>query len=170
MVSTPETFKFLGETAGFWIQTGALIISALAAIILIAANRRDNKRRAIIDLVIQQKQDPELQAAKELVLSMHDNNAANAAQHLANRNSPEYKAILRVLNQYEFIAAGIKESALDEDIFKRVQYSVCIKDWELLSGFVMEFRHQSNRNTLFQEFEHLAKRWKKKPLEKYEEV
>ena len=170
MVSTPEPYKFLGETLGFWIQTGALIISAIAAIIIIAANRRDNKRRAIIDLVIQQKQDPELQEAKRLVLSMHDDKASNAAHHLTDRNSPEYKAILRVLNQYEFIAAGIKESALDEEIFKRVQYSVCVKDWELLSGFVMEFRRQSARNTLFQEFEHLAKRWKKKPLEKYTEV
>jgi hypothetical protein len=53
MVEAAAPLKFLGETLGFWIQTGALTISAVAALWLISATRRDNKRRATIDLVIQ---------------------------------------------------------------------------------------------------------------------
>ena len=156
--------KYLGETLGFWIQTGALFISAIAAIWLIAATRRDNKRRATIDLVVSQKQDAELQAAKRWVLSTHERNLNNLAQHLPNKNSDELKHIMRVLNNYEFIAAGIREDALDEEIFKRVQWSVLVKDWGALSGCVMEIRRSEKRPTLFQEFEYLANKWKKKPL------
>lgn len=161
----PETInKFLGETWGFWIQTGALIISAIAAIWIIAATRRDNKRRATIDLVILQKQDTELQNAKRHILSLHDKREENFAKYLQDKDSDDFKNLLRVLNNYEFIAAGIREDALDEEIFKRVQWSVCIKDWNALCGFVMEFRRSQQRPTLFQEFELLAKKWIKKPL------
>ena len=118
----------------------------------------------MIDIVIQQKQDEELQAARRYVLAMHEKNVENFASYLLDRESEPCKHILRVLNNYEFIAAGIRESALDEEIYKRVQYSVCIKDWDALSGFVMEFRRNTQRPTLFQEFEFLAKRWKKDPL------
>jgi hypothetical protein len=159
-----ETCKFLGETVGFWIQTGALFLSALGALRIIHSRERSEKRRATIDLVIHQKTDAELQAAKRHVLAMHDNHVQNFARYLENRESDDYKHILRVLNNYEFIAAGIRESALDEEIYKRVQYSVLVKDWDALSGFVMEFRRSQERPTLFQEFEYLAKRWNKSKL------
>jgi len=159
-----EPYKLLGETWGFWIQTGALIISAIAALWLIAASRRDNKRRATIDLVIQQKQDLELQAARRWVLSMHENREDNFTRYLGDKDTDEFKHILRVLNNYEFIAAGIREDALDEEIFKRTQWSVVMKDWKALGGCVMELRRSSDRPTLFQEFEALAKRWKDQPL------
>jgi len=159
-----ETHKWLGETWGFWVQTGALIVSAVAAIYLIAASRKDNRRRATIDLVIQQKQDSELQTAKRFVLSLHENKVENLTKYLADKNSDECKNLLRVLNNYEFVAAGIREDALDEEIFKRVQFSVWIKDWDALSGVVMELRHSENRDTLFQEFQLMSARWKQKPL------
>jgi hypothetical protein len=165
--SAQTTSKFLGETWGFWIQTGALIISAIAAIVLIAATRRDNKRRATIDLVIQQKQDGELQSARRWVLNMHENQVTNFTKYLTDKESDEFKHILRVLNNYEFIAAGIREDALDEEIFKRVQWSVFMKDWDAMCGCIMELRRNTERSTLFQEFETLAKRWKEKPLKPY---
>jgi hypothetical protein len=164
MVDAVAPVKFLGETLGFWIQTGALIISALAALLLIAASRRDNKRRATIDLVIQQRQDGELQAARRWVLAMHEDRANNFTKYLGDKKASEFQHIMRVLNNYEFIAAGIREDALDEEIFKRVQWSVVMKDWAALSGCVMELRSSSERPTLFQEFENLSKRWKEKPL------
>ena len=161
------TFRILGETGGFWIQTVALFLSAIAAVVLIAASRQDNKRRATIDLVIQQKQDKELQASRRWVLSMHQKQLNNFTQYLANRDSSEFQHIMRVLNNYEFIAAGIREDALDNGIFKRVQWSVLIKDWDALCGCVMEIRRNENRPTLFQEFEKLAKTWKSKALKTY---
>jgi len=71
-----------------------------------------------------------------------------------------------VLNRYEFIAAAIREKALDEDLFKRMQYTVVIRDWDVLCPFVMELRRLDKHPTLFQEFHWLSARWQKKPLER----
>jgi hypothetical protein len=160
----PCKILYLGETVGFWIQTGALFLSAIGALWIIVSRERSERRRATIDLVIHQKTDPNLQEAKRHILALHDSHAQNLSRYLENRDSPDCKNILLLLNNYEFIAAGIRESALDEEIYKRVQYSVLVKDWDALSGFVMEFRRTEGRPTLFQEFEYIAKRWKKKRL------
>ncbi len=162
-----EAGKFLGETWGFWVQTGALFISALAAIALIYANGQDQKRRATIDLVLHQKQDRELQAALRHVLDLREKRVTNFAKYLEDRNSEDFKNIVRVLNNYEFIAAGIQEGAFDQELFKRMQYSVVLKNWDALHGFVTEFRRQNDIQTLFQEFQRLAQRWESSPLKKY---
>jgi hypothetical protein len=164
VADAPCKLLYFGETAGFWIQTGALFLSAVGALWIIVSREKSERRRATIDLVIHQKTDPKLQEAKLHILALHDNKVQNFARYLEDRNSPDCKNILLLLNNYEFIAAGIRESALDEEIYKRVQYSVLVKDWDALSGFVMEFRRAEGRQTLFQEFEYIAKRWKKDKL------
>jgi|ERR1039458_209412 hypothetical protein len=164
MVDAAAPCKFLGETIGFWIQTGAFFLSALGALWIIRSREKSERRRATIDLVLHQKADPKLQEAKRHVLTMHANHVQNFARYLEDRNTEDCKNILLLLNNYEFISAGIRESALDEEIYKRVQYSVLVKDWDALGGFVMEFRRIEERPTLFQEFEYLAKRWKKDKL------
>lgn len=71
---------------------------------------------------------------------------------------------MKTLNNYEFLATGIRAGAFDEKIIKRMQYSIAMRDWESLCPFINELRAQTKIDTLFQEFEWLGKRWKKKPL------
>jgi len=149
---------------GFWIQTGALILSAIFALLLVQSRERSEKRRATVDLVIQQKHDSQLQASRQWLLTQHENHAGNFTQHLGNKTADPFRHILNVLNNYEFIATGIREDALDQEIYKRLQYSVAIKDWDALSGCVMELRQSTGHRTLFQEFQALAERWHKEPL------
>jgi len=115
---------------GFWIQTGALILSAIFALLLVQSRERSEKRRATVDLVVQQKHDSQLQASRQWLLTQHENHAGNFTQHLGNKTADPFRHILNVLNNYEFIATGIREDALDQEIYKRLQYSVAIKDWD----------------------------------------
>lgn len=78
--------------------------------------------------------------------------------------SEESDAILKILNHYEFIASGIREGAFDEKIYKRMQYGLVTRDWESLNGYIADLRKARAHKTLFQEFEWLGKRWKKKSL------
>jgi hypothetical protein len=160
--------KFLGETAGFWVQTVILFVSAIAAIWVIYANGHAEKRRATVDLVIQQKQDKELQDALLHIRELREKKVSNFAKYLEDHNSVDFKAIIRVLNNYEFIASGIEEGAFDEELFKRMQHSVLLNNWGALCGFVMEFRRQNSLPTLFQEFQKLARKWESHPLKKYD--
>jgi hypothetical protein len=83
---------------------------------------------------------------------------------LGDRTSDKYKRCMLVLNRYEFTAAAIREGALDEGLYKRMQYTMVVKDWDVLCPFVMELRRLDTHPTLFQEVHWLAERWQKKPL------
>jgi hypothetical protein len=86
------------------------------------------------------------------------------ARFLPDPISPEYKAILLTINTYEFIGVGIRAGALNEEIYKRLRWSMVIRDWEAFEGFIAEFRKQHERDSFFQEFEWLYRRWKNSPL------
>ena len=74
------------------------------------------------------------------------------------------KHILKVLNQREFVSAGVLGGALHEKMYKDFQYSMLLRDWDNLSGFILELRRVRSAPTAFQEFETLVKKWKKRPL------
>jgi hypothetical protein len=159
-----EPLKWLGETVGFWVQNLILAVSAIAGIWVIRASKTQEKRRATIDLVMDQKRDQRLIDAREVILTMHEAKEKNFARYLEDTSSKEHKAILAVLNGYEFVASGIREGAFDEKTYKRLRYSRAVIDWDNLCPFVIAFRNQKDIKGLFQEFEWLVKRWKKKPI------
>ena len=164
MISEPH--RWLGETGGFWIQTAILAISAAAGLLIITTSRKQEERRATVDLIIDQKRDQELTEARRVIKEMHERLDMNLSRYLQDTNSAEYKAILLALNTYEFVAAGVRTKAFDEVVYKRLRCSTVLRDWEAFRGFIIEFRNMhANKQTLFQDFEWLAKRWKAAPLE-----
>jgi hypothetical protein len=166
--TTEKITWWLGETKGFWVQTGALIVSAVGGILIIRSRSKTERRRATVDLVLHLKNDNELTQAKRDLLKLHESDTTFAT-FLDNKDSLEHKNIMRVLNTHEFVACGIREKAYDEKLYKRMQCSVIIRDWDAFCGFVMEFRKSkqsgaSERSTFYQDFEWLATRWKADPL------
>jgi hypothetical protein len=159
-----EPVRWLGETRGFWVQTGLLAISAIGAVWIVYARGIQERRRATVDAIIHQKAEQPLREARLVIRRMHESGEKNAAKHLENPDSAEYKAILEVLNAYEFISSGVRQRAFDEDTYKRLRYFNVIKDWRKLCRFAEEFREDKNL-TLFQDFKWLALRWEKSPLE-----
>ena len=150
---------YFGETIGFWIQTGAIFLSAGAASFIIWQNGKLAKRRALIDLIIHLKADEQLLEATKWIYAESNCNPLSSFV-----NKPEEKKILRVLNSYEFIAVGIRMKAFDEDVYKQLQCSNVLKLWSVTSGFIQEIRKIDEKSTLFQDFECLAKKWSKSPL------
>jgi hypothetical protein len=164
LATVTESLKYWGETLGFWVQTGALIISAIAAVWLIAANYRSDRRRHTVEIAKELIRDREITETKKVMATLHAQQKGNFARYLDQRGSPEYMAIMKTLNNYEFIAIGIRAGAFDEKIIKRMQFSITSRDWESLCPFINELRTQTKIDTLFQEFEWLGKRWTKSPL------
>jgi hypothetical protein len=152
---------WLGESKGFWIQTGALFASAWGAIWIVWSRGRSERRRATVDLLIEREKNYKLLKALSFVRY-----TPNLIAFVANRTSQQYIDCITVLNHYEFVAAGIREKALDSGLYKRMQYTMVVKDWEALCPFVMELRRAQAHTTLFQELELLAKAWEKKPLQR----
>lgn len=160
-----KSVGWLNETWGFWIQTGAFVLSAVAAVAVIFSNGRQARKRATIDLILHQKRDETLIANTRLVWSLAEKNGTFAAL-AADTSSPNCKSILQVLNNHEFIALGIRKKAFDEGIYKMSQYSNVMKVWEASDGFIREIRSKEKKPTLFQDFEWLTTRWEKAPITK----
>lgn len=164
----PESTKivlWLGESIGFWIQTGAFVFSALGAIAIIYNNSHQAKKRATIDLVLHELSNPEIIEAKKQVRQCYDSNTDFTKLSCEeNKDKPENGYIKTMLNNYEFIAAGIKEGAFDEEIYKRMKRSILIRDWDAFSAYVAELRRRTNRNKIYIEFQWLAERWRKSEI------
>jgi hypothetical protein len=95
---------------------------------------------------------------------------------LAKEDSAELRAILNVLNSFEFMAAGLRTKAFDEKTYKRILYNTVVTQWALFQEFVDKYRENYrkenegaeglNAGTLFQDFETLARKWSKDPLKR----
>ncbi len=157
-----KTIGWLGESWGFWIQTGAFFLSAVGAIGVIYYNGKQARLRALIDLIVHQKTDLDLVEASRLVNSLHGRGQPWTV-HLTPE-CDERKAILRLLNNQEFIAVGVRMKAFDENVYKQMQCTNVLRLWDASKGFIEEVRRERNKDTLFQDFECLALRWKKKPI------
>lgn len=71
-----KAIGWLGETWGFWIQTGAFFLSALGAIAVIYYNGKQARLRALIDHIVHQKTDKELVEATRPVNALHGSGQA----------------------------------------------------------------------------------------------
>ena len=167
MPATNDVVLYWGETIGFWIQTVAFVFSAVGAILIIYRNDRQARKRATIDLVLHNNTNTELNEAKKKIASYHaagTNLSQYACKDLSEK--PESQYMMTLLNNYEFIASGIKEGAFDEDIYKRMNRSVLIRDWEAMNSFVVELRKIFKKDTIYSEFEWLNNKWKNSEIPK----
>src|SRR5690606_17912226 len=112
-----KSIGWLGETWGFWIQTGAFVLSAVAAVAVIYFNGRQARKRATIDLMLHQKNNQKLLEDTKTVWALADKTKTFAAL-AKDTKSEECTCIFRVLNGYEFVALGIRKRAFDENIYK----------------------------------------------------
>ena len=159
-----KSIIWLGETWGFWIQTAVFTLSAFAGVAVIYFNGKQARTRALIDMLMQHKADQELVRATHQVHQLQIS-GKSLAQHV-NENTEQRQAILKVLNTHEFIAVGVRMGAFDEKVYKQMQCSNVLRLWSSSCGFILELRKTDRKETLFQDFERLARRWEKKPIQK----
>ncbi|QJD89131.1 DUF4760 domain-containing protein [Duganella dendranthematis] len=162
-VQSTKVILWLGESLGFWIQTGAFLLSALAAAYIIYHNGKLARLRATIDLVMHQKSDQDLLRCIEEVYRLNESQVKFSTLDLG---SAEGKCVLRVLNNHEFIAGGIRSGAFSESLYKQMQCSNVLKVYAASQAMIIELRNKDKKDTIFQDFEWLAARWKVDPLKK----
>lgn len=166
-IAAADAVCFLGESIGFWIQTGAFFLSALAGVAVIFNNNHRARQRATVDLSLAETNNKDLQLAKDKIIEYQGQNAnfkEFACDSVKYKEQNTYIALL--LNHHEFIATGIKEGVFDEEIYKRMRRSILLKDYKELTTYIEQLRESWRRPTLFTEFEWLCKRWENSPIPK----
>ena len=136
-----------------------------SAVDAIRHSENQAKQRAIVDLIIAQKTNPEFVRQSKIVRELRDNKEICLAELVKKTDDPTKDAVLSVLNQIEFIAVGIRLGVFDENMYKQLSCNSVIRTWESASGFVCELRKSTGVQTLFQDLEILVSRWKANPIE-----
>lgn len=163
---------FLGETAGFWVQTMIFSLSALFAFWAIIRNERINKYRATIDLIINEQKDEVFTKSFKQVQSMVDNEQrlidllANEIKKEHTQKDTDFLDVQIVLNRLEFIAQGIRQGVFEEQIYKDLKHTSIMRLWREVRPLIEEIRRKKGVPTYYQELEWLTDRWEKNPIKK----
>jgi hypothetical protein len=147
------------QNYGLWIQSGAIVISAVGVIMTITANQRIARRRATIDLILLEQTHQELLEARRDFIKLRDAGHLVAWADPAKSNALEVSTMRTALNRYEIIAIGIRESTLNGRLYKRWLRTTVVKDWIACKPFVMQLRQNTQTPSLYCEYEWLAKKW-----------
>ena len=147
-----------------WVNSAVIGLSAVVALISLWRSQVINSRRATVDMVMQQMHNPTLIEANKIVNPILDEGKIIEYASDDKKDSKEREAILKVLNNHEFIAGAIKEGAFNYKLYQRMQHSKTVRDWKAFKPFVYHIRENTGRKTLFQDFEWLAKEFDCAPL------
>jgi|GEM_PF-1397355 len=165
VVPAQAEHKLLGETYGFWCQTGVLLLAAFFAYLAIRSSRIIERRKAAMTAIFASRRDKELIDAIRKIAKMHES-STNLAMFAKNDriDTEESKTIRYALNHYEYVSVGIAEGIFDEEIFKNASFGTITKLYSHTRQFIEEVRNEKDSKTTWQEFECLASRWLGKPL------
>lgn len=151
------------------LQLLVITFSAVVAFFTYRNHSDLTRKRATLDLFLSFTKDrATIDDFKILDKCLSDDSGDSDFYKIITDRSDEHKrerdAILHVLNIYEFISAGTNTKLLDDSLLKTLNYSNTLKLWNYTGLGIKKLRQELNKETLFQEFEILVKRWQKKPL------
>lgn len=149
------------NTYGSDFQSGAVVLSAIAACIVIATHRQNARRRNTLDLILHHESDKELIDARKAFNKLKAGDTKLKTFAAANmRGDPNFETIKKVLNIHELTAVAVEEGVIDERVFRRWFNSTIIDDYVATSAFIEKARETYKNPNGFCEFERLAKRWR----------
>lgn len=150
----------------YFVTPIATAVGVFVAAFNVYKNTENAKKRATIDMIVMERNDKDLQNAITTVNNLSKDPGRILATYVSEdpKDKLTRECILKVLNQREFVSAGVLDGALHKGMYKNFSYSMFLRDWSNLKGFIYELRKIRSAPTAFQEFETLAKKWKKKPL------
>ena len=147
----------------------ALLVQVVLVFFAYKAIRKNEimaKKRAVVDLILKQREDPTLKRAFKVMYECREKkgNLSDLFNKAGEESQRIRDDVLYALDQLEFIAVGIRLNAFDEDVYKDLQCSKIIKTWDSAAGFVMNLRQEKQTKTLYQDLERLAARWSANPI------
>ncbi len=151
-----ETFAILFTGILAAVVGGVAVVAAIWGTI---SARKIARSQTTLEHIAGAEADTNFQNAKQgfaLIL----NSGIDIARYadIGKEGDPGTRAIATVLNEYELISIGIQRGIIDPELYKRWSYSNVIFDWESVQPFVAALRKRTGRQTLFHEFEEMA-RW-----------
>jgi hypothetical protein len=149
------------------IQTVCIVLSAVAAFVVIWHNGKIGRRQATISMVMTTFFDgahgESYGKFKDLILNLQESGTDISEFAEDRHDNEEGRAIiLQAANHYEMVALGIKSGVFDEKFYKYWFFSQFTEDFDKLKPFIEKVRKLKTNQAYFCEFESMAVRWKRK--------
>lgn len=139
-------------------RQGAAQIQLLRAQLL--SEEKLSRQRATVEVVRHEQTDRELAEAFKRCADLRESGQLTPIACTHPQPTEDHALVLRVLNNYEYVATGIHTGAFDEEIYKRMKRSNLIRDWDDLKPYVCELRSRYKKPMVFIELENLAEKWR----------
>lgn len=151
----------LWHTYGPDIQNGAVVLSAVAAFVVIRSSRASAKRRNTLDIILHQESDAELINARKNFNELKSAETKLAVYgHSDQKNSEHAQTIRKIINLHELTAVAIQEGVIDECVYRRWFNTTYVKDYAAVDAYIAAARVTYDNPQAFVEFERTAKRWR----------
>lgn len=149
------------NTYGSDFQSGAVVLSAIAAFWVISAHRQNAKKRNTLDLILHHESDSDLIVERQKFNDLKAGTTKLATYGKpTKKNSEQAQSIRKVLNLHELTAVAMEEGVIDERVFRRWFNHTIITDYEATEAYISEARKTYGNPKAFCEFERMALRWK----------
>ncbi|MEN5115874.1 DUF4760 domain-containing protein [Luteimonas sp. TWI662] len=123
------------------------------------------RKKQTADLLFATRSDAKLQEGYNYISEYSTTTTKNIiALAEANAESSHAEAVRYVLNHLEGVEVGIAAGIYDEVMLKRMWCSIVLQTFERTQPLIAAIRRKQAKETILQEFECLAQRWKKNPL------
>ena len=161
-------------TASAWtspevVRTILTILGIGVAIVSVLSVRNTAKKKQTADLLFGLRTDEKFVKGIAELRELHQSN--QNMRLLADRKRKEYtdnknkvENIRYILNHYERLSVGLRRKIYHEPMLKESQYNIVTKIYDWAHPFIEGVREDTKSDTAYQDFEILAKRWKKRPL------
>lgn len=148
------------------VRNGFIVLGVFVAMLSIATARSLARKKQAADLLFASRSDLKLQAGAVCIEQHHDSSDKNIRALAAKdrMHEDDAKTIRHILNHFELISVGIQNGIYDETIIKESWCGILVRTYEQALPFIQACRQRDGKETLYQEFEWLALRWKKNPL------
>lgn len=144
-----------------------LTLGVVVAVVSVITAKIIARRKQTIDALMAGRNDKGLLDGLACVAKLHNKDDANMRSFAKpeRRNEQETEQLLFVLNHWEYVAIGIRKGIYDDNMYRLATHGTATGLYSKARPFIEALRQNHARPMIFAEFEHLAERWLKQPLQ-----
>lgn len=140
-------------------------LGVIVAVVSIHTQRSIARKKQTADLLFASRSDRKLQSGYQFIGEYSTACTKNIiALAEVDAQSDHAEDVRYVLNHFETVSVGIDAGIYDEPMLKRSWCMIVLQTYERTQPLIAAIRRRQQRETILQEFEALAVRWKKSPL------
>lgn len=151
------------------VSTVAVVLSMLLAMTAIIYNVVTARKIQTATFLYESRFDKEYLAGTQTLWKTHHSGRSFRCyifpnQEMTERDKQERQSIIYCLNFYERLAVSISNGIYHEAMIKEVFYNSIVNYFYIAEPFIKALREKEQKETYYQEYEWLAKKWKREPL------